>query len=71
MYGNPAANFAIQESDLIINLGSRFDDRTENVDKYAPEAFKAFNENRGGLYVNISKDDIKRISIVILILTSI
>ena len=62
MHGNPAANFAIQESDLIINLGSRFDDRTTgNVDKYAPEAFKAFNENRGGIiHVNISKDDIKK-----------
>jgi len=27
MHGNAAANFAMQEADLIISLGARFDDR--------------------------------------------
>lgn len=50
MHGNPAANYAIQESDLIIALGSRFDDRTTgNLEKYAPEALKASQEGRGGI----------------------
>ena len=31
MHGNVAANYAVQESDLIINLGSRFDDRTTGL----------------------------------------
>uniref|UniRef100_A0A6C0ELG6 acetolactate synthase n=1 Tax=viral metagenome TaxID=1070528 RepID=A0A6C0ELG6_9ZZZZ len=39
MHGLPAANFAIQESDCVIAIGSRFDDRTTgNVDYYAPIA---------------------------------
>ena len=39
MHGNVAANYAIQNSDLIIALGTRFDDRiTGNVSKYAPES---------------------------------
>ena len=39
MHGYPAANYAIQESDCIIAVGSRFDDRTTGkVEDYAPEA---------------------------------
>ena len=39
MHGMPAANYALQESDCIIAVGSRFDDRTTgNVDFYAPVA---------------------------------
>ena len=50
MHGAAYANFAIQESDLIIAVGSRFDDRTTGVlNKYAPEARKAHEEGRGGL----------------------
>jgi len=50
MHGAAYANFAIQESDLIIAIGSRFDDRTTGVlSKYAPEARKAHEEGRGGL----------------------
>ncbi len=38
MHGNAAANYAIQESDLIIALGTRFDDRiTGNISKFAPK----------------------------------
>ena len=41
MHGMAAANYAIQESDCIIAIGSRFDDRTTgNVEHYAPEANK-------------------------------
>jgi len=49
MHGAAYANFAIQESDLIIAIGSRFDDRTTGVlNRYAPEARKAHDEGRGG-----------------------
>lgn len=38
-HGNFAANMAIQHADLIISLGSRFDDRlTMKVDGFAPQA---------------------------------
>jgi acetolactate synthase-1/2/3 large subunit len=37
MHGHAAANYALQEADCIIAVGSRFDDRTTgNVAKYAP-----------------------------------
>jgi len=39
MHGSAYANFAVQNSDLIIAIGTRFDDRTTgNVEKYAPNA---------------------------------
>jgi acetolactate synthase-1/2/3 large subunit len=39
MHGTPAANHAISESDLIIAVGVRFDDRvTGNLQTFAPEA---------------------------------
>ena len=41
MHGSAAANYIIQESDCIIAVGSRFDDRTTgNTKFYAPEAQK-------------------------------
>ena len=41
MHGSCFANYAIQNADLIIGLGYRFDDRTiGNLDKYAPNATK-------------------------------
>lgn len=41
MHGQAASNYAIQESDLIIALGMRFDDRvTGNLKTYAPNARK-------------------------------
>jgi acetolactate synthase-1/2/3 large subunit len=41
MHGSAATNFAIQESDLLIALGMRFDDRvTGNLKTYAPHAKK-------------------------------
>ncbi len=39
MHGNATATTAMQKSDLLINLGARFDDRiTGTVDTFAPEA---------------------------------
>lgn len=62
MHGSPTANYAVSEADLIINLGSRFDDRiTGNVSTYAPEAYKAFKEHRGGIiHVNIEQSEMNK-----------
>ena len=64
MHGNVAANYAIQDADLIIALGTRFDDRiTGSLDKYAPNAFKSFKEGKGGI-IHVNKND-KEISNII------
>lgn len=50
MHGSAFANMAIQEADLIIALGGRFDDRvTLNITKFAPAAKAAALEGRGGI----------------------
>ncbi|KAI9673152.1 MAG: Acetolactate synthase, mitochondrial [Caeruleum heppii] len=50
MHGSAFANMAMQESDLIIALGARFDDRvTGNIAKFAPQAKAAAAEKRGGI----------------------
>lgn len=50
MHGSAYANMAMQEADLIIALGARFDDRvTLNVGKFAPGAKAAALEKRGGI----------------------
>jgi acetolactate synthase I/II/III large subunit len=50
MHGSAYANMAIQEADLIIALGARFDDRvTGNIAKFAPQAKLAATEGRGGI----------------------
>lgn len=63
MHGSVYANKSIQESDCIIALGSRFDDRTTgNLDLYAPNAKKAYKENRGGIiHCNINSNEINNI----------
>ncbi len=39
MHGTPTANYAVTESDLIISVGARFDDRvTGRIDAFAPSA---------------------------------
>ena len=39
MHGTQAANLAVQQTDLLVCLGARFDDRvTGNLQKFAPEA---------------------------------
>ncbi|KAF2267994.1 acetolactate synthase [Lojkania enalia] len=50
MHGSAYANMAMQEADLIIALGARFDDRiTGSVAKFAPAAKAAATEGRGGI----------------------
>ena len=50
MHGSPFANLAMQEADVIIALGARFDDRvTGSVAKFAPQAKAAEKEGRGGI----------------------
>lgn len=50
MHGSAYANMAMQEADLIIALGGRFDDRvTLNIAKFAPGAKAAAAEKRGGI----------------------
>lgn len=50
MHGSAYANMAIQNADLIIALGARFDDRvTGNISKFAPQAKAAAAEGRGGI----------------------
>jgi len=57
MHGAAYANFAIQQSDCIVAIGSRFDDRTTGVAaKYAPKARAAEAEGTGGIvHINIDK----------------
>ena len=63
MHGNPAANYAIQDADLIIALGTRFDDRiTGKVETFAPKCFEAYEKGEGGIiHVNINNDEINYI----------
>ena len=50
MHGHPTPNFMVQEADLILCVGSRFDDRiTGRMSDFAPGAFKAATEGRGGI----------------------
>ncbi|KAF2712519.1 acetolactate synthase [Pleomassaria siparia CBS 279.74] len=50
MHGSAYANMAMQEADLILALGARFDDRiTGNIAKFAPAAKAAGSEGRGGI----------------------
>lgn len=50
MHGSAYANMAMQEADLIIALGARFDDRvTLNIAGFAPQAKAAAAEKRGGI----------------------
>jgi len=57
MHGSAYANFAIQNADCIIAVGSRFDDRTTGiVPKYAPKARAAEKDGTGGIiHINIDK----------------
>mmetsp|Transcript_13034 Transcript_13034/g.24649 ORF Transcript_13034/g.24649 Transcript_13034/m.24649 type:complete len:646 (+) Transcript_13034:109-2046(+) len=63
MHGAAYANFAIQNSDCIIAVGSRFDDRTTGiVAKYAPKARAAEKEGTGGIiHINIDKSSFGKV----------
>jgi acetolactate synthase I/II/III large subunit len=50
MHGSAYANLAIQQADVIIALGARFDDRvTGKVSQFAPAARAAAAQGRGGI----------------------
>ncbi|KAF7342209.1 Acetolactate synthase [Mycena venus] len=50
LHGSAYANFAIQQADVIIALGGRFDDRvTGSLSAFAPAAQVAAREGRGGI----------------------
>lgn len=50
MHGHPTPNFMVQEADLIINVGSRFDDRiTGKMPAFVPGARKAAELGVGGI----------------------
>lgn len=63
MHGSGVANLAMQNADLIIALGARFDDRvTGNISKFAPAAKLASQENRGGIiHFEISPKNINKV----------
>uniref|UniRef100_A0A7S2RWZ0 Acetolactate synthase n=1 Tax=Mucochytrium quahogii TaxID=96639 RepID=A0A7S2RWZ0_9STRA len=63
MHGSATANYAIQDADLILALGARFDDRvTGRLDAFAPEAKKAELEGRGGIvHFEISPKNIHKV----------
>lgn len=51
MHGNPCANYAVQSSDMIIAIGSRFDDRiTGNLRVFGKNAIDAGLSGKGGIY---------------------
>ncbi|KAK2459432.1 hypothetical protein APHAL10511_008543 [Amanita phalloides] len=50
MHGSAYANLAMQQADVIIALGARFDDRvTGKIDTFAPAAKVAAQQGRGGI----------------------
>ncbi|CAL1705430.1 unnamed protein product [Somion occarium] len=50
MHGSAYANLAIQQADVVIALGARFDDRvTGKVDTFAPAAKEAATRGKGGI----------------------
>jgi acetolactate synthase-1/2/3 large subunit len=63
MHGAAYANYAIQASDLILAVGSRFDDRTTGMlGKYAPVAKAAAEEGKGGfVHFDIGASQIGRV----------
>ena len=62
MHGSAAANFAMQEADLIISVGARFDDRvTGRVADFAPGAREAERQGRGGIvHFDIAPENINK-----------
>lgn len=63
MHGSVYANKAMQEADLIICVGARFDDRTTgNIDLFAPKAKEASRNKTGGfIHCNISESELNKV----------
>lgn len=67
MHGHPTPNFMIQEADLILAVGSRFDDRTVGkLSSFALDARNAEKKGKGGIvHVDIrptEKDRVVKVS---------
>jgi len=62
MHGSAYANWAMRDSDCIIAVGARFDDRvTGNLKKFAPGARAAEREGRGGIiHFDIAPENINK-----------
>ena len=60
MHGAAYANYAIQNADLILAIGSRFDDRTTGaLAQYAPKALAAEADGTGGIvHFDIEKSQV-------------
>jgi acetolactate synthase-1/2/3 large subunit len=63
MHGSAYANYAMQQSDLIIALGARFDDRvTGNLNSFAPAALDAESKGKGGIiHFEVSPKNINKV----------
>lgn len=63
MHGAAYANFAVQEADLLFNIGGRFDDRTTGmIGSYARPAREAGRTGKGGvLHIDIRGEVIGRV----------
>lgn len=63
LHGSGYANTAMQEADLIIALGARFDDRvTGSIPKFAPKAKVAADQGRGGVvHFDITRKNINKV----------
>lgn len=63
MHGSAYANSAIQDADVVISIGARFDDRvTGRVPDFAPEAKRASLEGKGGvIHFDISGKQVGKI----------
>lgn len=63
MHGSAYANYAIQDADCIISVGTRFDDRTTGLlSEFAPNAYKAYKNGRGGIiHCNINPNEISNV----------
>ncbi len=62
MHGSAYANWAMRDTDCVIAVGARFDDRvTGNVEKFAPGARAAEREGRGGIiHFDIAPENINK-----------
>ena len=63
MHGSVYANYTVQDADLILAIGTRFDDRTTgNLKEYGLEAKQAGLLNKGGIiHINIDEDEFNKI----------
>jgi len=63
MHGSAYANYAMQQADLIVALGARFDDRvTGNLNSFAPAALEAERKGKGGIvHFEVSPKNINKV----------